>query len=172
MSASYTYYKDKITNILPTELNDITEEWKGAYDQVYNDINSNKDNFKSSVFEIYYISLFYIQAYTQNISYGYGKSIVEKLKNDFNYTNKYYYNLIISKLNKTYAYILNNLPTNEKPFDKILNIFNIIYIFKLVLKIFNNKFHWIVLLFTPCEVIVCSNYLLSSLSDCMFCVAS
>ena len=119
--ASYNYYKNKIINILPTELNDITEEWKGAYDQVYNDINSNKDNFKSSVFEIYYISLFYIQAYTQNISYGYGKSIVEKLKNDFNYTNKYYYNLITSKLNKTYAYILNNLPTNEKPFDKILN---------------------------------------------------
>ena len=121
LDASYTYYKNKVTNTLPTELSDITEQWKDAYDQVYNDINTNKDNFKSTVFEFYYISLFYIQAYTQNISYGYGKSVVEKMKNDFNYTNKYYYNIIISKLNKTYTYILNNLPSNEKPFDHILN---------------------------------------------------
>ena len=121
MNASYIYFKDKITNKLPIELNDITDQWKNAYDQIYNDLDSNKDNLKSTVFEFYYLALFYIQTYTQNISYDYGKSIVEKLKNDFNYTNKYYYNIITSKLNKTYAYILNNLPNNEKPFDNIIN---------------------------------------------------
>lgn len=71
INASYTYYIDKITNKLPIELNDITEQWKNAYDQIYNDINSNKDNFKSSIFEFYYLALFYTQIYTQNISYAY-----------------------------------------------------------------------------------------------------
>ena len=122
LNASYNYFKNKISHLLPTELNDITEQWKEAYDQLYNDINTNKDNFKSSVFELFYMANFYLQTYMQNISYGYGKSIVERLKNDFNYTNKYYYNIIISKLNKTFAYILNNIPNNEKPFDKIINM--------------------------------------------------
>ena len=122
LNASYIYYKNKISNTLPMELNSIIEKWKIAYDQVSNDLISNKDSFKSSFYEFFYLGTFYIQTYIQNISYGHGKSVVEKLKNDFNYTNKYYYNIIISKLNKTYSYILNNLPDNEKPFDKILNM--------------------------------------------------
>ena len=121
LSASYNYFKNKVDNTLPGELTTIIEQWKAAYDQIYNDLDSNKNDFKSTFLDFYYIGSFYIQAYYQNISYSYGESIVEKLKNDFNYTNKYYYNIIISKLNKTYSYILNNLPVNEKPFDKILN---------------------------------------------------
>ena len=119
--ASYNYFKNKSDDILPEELNKIKEQWKNAYEEVYNDINSNKDNFKSSVFEFFYLGNFYQQTYAQNISYGFGESVVEKLKNDFNYTNKYYYNLIASKLNQTYSYILGNIPINEKPFDDFLN---------------------------------------------------
>ena len=92
--ASYNYFKNKSDDILPEELNKIKEQWKNAYEEVYNDINSNKDNFKSSVFEFFYLGNFYQQTYAQNISYGFGESVMEKLKNDFNYTNKYYYNLI------------------------------------------------------------------------------
>ena len=121
LTSSYNYYKNKITNNLPNELNNIIEQWKNAYDEIYNIINSNKDKFKSSILEFYLLGKAYQQTYTQNISYDYGESIVDKLKNDFNYTNKYYYNIIISELNKTYSYILNNLPNNEKPFDEILN---------------------------------------------------
>jgi len=121
LTASYNYYKNKITNNLPNELNNIIEQWKNAFDEIYTDINSNKDKFKSSIFEFYSLGITYQQTYIQNISYEYGESIVDKLKNDFNYTNKYYYNIIISELNKTYSYILNNLPNNEKPFDEILN---------------------------------------------------
>jgi hypothetical protein len=121
LSASYNYFKNKVDNTLPGELTTIIEQWKAAYDQIYNDLDSNKNDFKSAFLDFYFIGSFYIQTYYQNISYSYGESIVEKLKNDFNYTNKYYYNIIISKLNKTYSYILNNLPVNEKPFDKILN---------------------------------------------------
>ena len=119
--ASYNYFKNKITNKLPNELNNITEEWGNAYDEAYNNLESNKSKFKSSIKEFFYLSYFYHQVYCANISYSYSESIVEKLKNDFNYTNRYYYNIIISKLNKTFSYILSNLPINEKPFDEILN---------------------------------------------------
>ena len=122
LNASYNYYKNKITNTLPTELNNILEEWKNAYDTLYNDINSNKDNFKSPANEFVNLASFHVQIYSQEIAYGYGNLIVEKIKNEFNYTNKYYHNLIASKLNKTFAYILSNLPSNEKPFDSILNM--------------------------------------------------
>ena len=120
--ASYNYFKNKITTTLTTELNNIIEQWKNAYAQVCDDINSNKDNFKSSVYEFVNLASFHVDIYSQEIVYGYGNSIVEKIKNEFNYTNKYYYNLITSKLNKTFAYILNNMPNNEKPFDAILNM--------------------------------------------------
>jgi hypothetical protein len=40
---------------------------------------------------------------------------------DFNYTIKFYYNLFLSKVNKTYTYLLNNIPINDKPFDDILD---------------------------------------------------
>ena len=119
--SSYNYYKNKINNVLPDVLNEIIIKWENAYDEIYNAVEANKDKFKSSVFEFFYLGSFYLQVYSQNISYDNVETIVEKLKNEFNYTNKYYYNLITSKLNNTYDYILNNLPRNEKPFDDILN---------------------------------------------------
>ena len=119
--AAYNYFKNKIENTLPNELNDILIQWKNFYDEIQKDLNSNKENFKSSVFEFFYLSNFYLQTYVQNISYGYGESIVEKMKNDFIYTIKYYYDLILSKINQTYSYILSNIPINEKPFEDILN---------------------------------------------------
>ena len=91
---SYNYFKNKIHDILPNELNEIKNQWSDAYDQIYNDINSNKENFKSSIFEFFYLGNFYLQTYSQNISYGFGESIVEKLKNELIYTIKYYYNLV------------------------------------------------------------------------------
>jgi len=119
---SYNYFKNKIKDILPTELNNILTQWKNSYDKVYNDIDSNKNNFKSSITEFYKLANYYINTYTHNISYDFGESVVEKEKNDFNYTIQYYYNIILSKVNKTYSYILNNMPINEKPFDDILNL--------------------------------------------------
>ena len=44
------------------------------------------------------------------------------MKNDFNYTLKYYHNMILSKVNKTYYYILNKMPINEELFNDILKI--------------------------------------------------
>ena len=39
LNASYNYFKNKSDNILPKELNKIKEQWKIAYEEVYNDIN-------------------------------------------------------------------------------------------------------------------------------------
>ena len=119
--ASYNYYKNKIQNTLPKELTNNLEQWATAYDQLYDSINTNKNNFKSSVYEFAYLATFYLATYKQNISYDYSETIVDKLKNDFNYTNQYYYNIILSKLNKTYSYILSNIPINEEPFDAVIN---------------------------------------------------
>ena len=122
LSSSYNYYKNKINSVLPDILNEIIIKWENAYDETYNEVEANKDKFKSSVFEFFYLGSFYLQVYSQNISYDNVKTIVDHLKNEFNYTNKYYYDLITSKLNNTYDYILNNLPRIEKPFDDIINL--------------------------------------------------
>ena len=122
LTASYNYYKNEITQKLPTELNDILEYWKNVYDKLYDDLNSNINSFESSINEFPLFSSFYYALYSQNLSYDYSYSIINQFKNDFNYTMKYYYNTILSKVNKTFSYILNNIPTNEKPFDEILII--------------------------------------------------
>ena len=119
--SSYNYYKYQINTNLPQLLNDILEKIKNIYDEIYEDINLNKNNFKSSIYEFYYASSFYSQMFVENILYEYGDSIFDKCKNELNYTIKYYYNMILSKVNKTYSYILHNIPINEKPFDEILN---------------------------------------------------
>jgi len=120
--ASYNYFKNEITNKLPIELNGIKTQWENLYDKIYDDINTYKNKFKSSVYEFFLIGNYYQAEYSQTISYSYEELVVDKLKNEFNYTNKYYYNIITSKLKKTYSYILNNLPMNEKPFNDILNL--------------------------------------------------
>ena len=121
LQSSYNYFKNKITNILPNELNNILNQWENAFDEIYGEINSNKEKFKSEIDEFFIVPSYFVEVYKQNISYDFGLSVVNKLKNEFFYTNKYYYNLLISKIKNTYTYILNNIPINEKPFDDILN---------------------------------------------------
>ena len=121
LNNSYNYYKNKIMNILPNELNNFIDEWSNGYEEIYNILESNITEFKSSISEFYYLGIVYKETYIQNISYDYGELIAEKYKIEFNYTNKYYYNYIISKLNQTFTYILSNIPTNLKPFDFIIN---------------------------------------------------
>ena len=141
LQSSYNYFKNKITNALPNELNNIMNKWSSVYDEIYGELNSNKNNFKSSLEEFLYLPRFYISTYTLNISYDYGETVVEKLKNEFIYTNKYYYNSLISNINQTYNYILNNFPNNEKPFDEILNLrkSEIKKIYENILKKINNS---------------------------------
>ena len=121
LTSSYNYYQNELKQKIPNELDDILSKWNEVYDKIDEDLNSNLDKFKSNIDEFGLLGSFYYKAYKQNISYGYADSIVQERKNEFNYTIKYYYNLILSKVNKTYSYIMNNIPVNDKPFDEILN---------------------------------------------------
>ena len=120
LKSSYNYYKNELNEKMPTELNSIFDQWKNLYDKVYKDIEANINKFKYPIEEFNTMGLIYYEFYRQNISYAYSESIVEQRKYDVNSTIKYYYNLFLSKVNQTYSYILNNVPSNEKPFDNIL----------------------------------------------------
>ena len=120
LKSSYNYYKNELNEKMPTELNSIFEQWKNLYNKVYEDIEKNINKFKYPIEEFNTMALIYYEFYRQNISYSYSESVVEQRKYDLNSTIKYYYNLFLSKVNQTYSYILNNIPSNEKPFDNIL----------------------------------------------------
>ena len=122
LNSVYNYYKNDLIKKLPDDLNDILGQWKNVYDQVYGYLNTNLSNFKSSLNEFSLFSIFYLNIYSANISDDYYVSIINKVRNEFNYTIKYYYNFILSKVNKTYSYILNNMPKNDEPFDEIINL--------------------------------------------------
>ena len=121
LTSSYNYYKNELEQKIPKELDDILSKWEEVYDKLDEDLNSNLNKFQTNIKEFGLLSGFYYQTYKTNISYGYVDSIVEERKNDLNYTIKYYYNMISSKVNKTYSYIMNNIPINDKPFDELLN---------------------------------------------------
>jgi len=120
--SSYQYFRNEIVNKLPSELNSIIDLWKNIFDKVNENITSAINVFKYPIHEIGIIGNLYYQLYNNNISSDYINSIIEQRKNDLNYSIKYYYNLIISKVNEMNSYILNNLPkpTNEFTKDKIL----------------------------------------------------
>ena len=120
LKSSYNYYKNELNEKIPTEINSIFDQWKNLYNKVYNDIETNINEFKYPIEEFNTMGIIYYEFYRQNISYSYSESVVEQRKYDVNSTIKYYYNLFLSKVNQTYTYILNNIPSNEKPFDNIL----------------------------------------------------
>ena len=120
LKSSYNYYKNELNEKLPTELNSIFEQWKNLFEKVYKDIETNINKFKYPIEEFNSLAIIYYQFYLQNISYSYSDSVVEQRKIDFNHTIKYYYNSFLSKMNQTYTFILNNIPSNEKPFENIL----------------------------------------------------
>ena len=122
LTSSYNYFKNELEKKIPIELDDILSKWNEVYDKVDEDLNANLNKFKSNIGEFGMLGGFYYETYRQNISYGYVDSIVQERKNDLNYTLKYYYNMISSKVNKTYNYIVSNIPVNDKPFDDLLNI--------------------------------------------------
>ena len=122
LNYSYQYFRNEIINKMPSELNSIIDLWKNMFDKVNENITSALDEFKYPIHEIGIIGNIYYNLYNNSISTDYVNSIVEQRKNDLNYTIKYYYNFVISKVKEMNSYILSNLPkSNEKLIDDILN---------------------------------------------------
>ena len=117
----YEYFKNELQSRLIVELNDILNSFKKLYNEVNEKINLNSNKFIYSIEELGLLGQQYYKLYYHNISYDYIDSIFEQRKNDLNYTIKYYFNMLLSKVNKTYSYILNNLPINQEIFNDILN---------------------------------------------------
>ena len=118
----YNYFKNEIQNKLPLELINIYNEWNTVFIDMKKNISLNINNFKYSIDEFEIISDIYYQILFHNISYDYINSIIERRKHDFNNTINYYYNYLISKINITYSYILNNIPINDDVHNYIVNI--------------------------------------------------
>ena len=121
MKVTYNHYKDEMKKKLPIELKSILEEWKSLYNKIYEETNNNINKFKYPIGELGIMAEIYYSYYYHKISNSFLDSVVEQRKTDFNFTIKYYYNLFLSKINKTYTYILNNIPINEKPFNNVLD---------------------------------------------------
>ena len=120
INSSYNYYKTELNKELPSLLNNILEKWNNCYDTLINDINDNLNNFKYPIMVFSYMGVIYRTIYSEDLIADYFNSIINQRKKEFNYTIKYYYNYITSKVNSTYFYILNNIFKNEEPFNGIL----------------------------------------------------
>ena len=118
---SYNYYKNEIQEILIQELNNTSNQIKILYNELKGNISSNINDFKNPIEEIGVLMELYYKMYLQNISYDFTNSIIEQRKNDFNYSLEYYYNHLLSKVNKTFSYILNHLPISDQILVKELN---------------------------------------------------
>ena len=141
LKTTYKYYNNKINNILPETLDKILKQWENIYKDIYKNITDNKDNFKYSINEFYITAYTYFELYNNNISFNYINSIIEKLKNDFNYTIKYYYDFINVKINDICSEILKDLPVNEEPFNEIIQVRTneIIKLFDDLMNLINNS---------------------------------
>lgn len=81
---------------------------------IYKNLTLNKENFKSSIDEFYILAFSYIDLNNKNISYYYINSAIDEFKYEFNYSNRYYYDMIISKVEDLCSTLLNNLTLNQK----------------------------------------------------------
>ena len=80
MQVSYNYYKNKIINTLPNVLDNILQQWNKIYKDLYINITYNKDNFKSSINELYITANTYNELYISDILYDNINSVIERLK--------------------------------------------------------------------------------------------
>ena len=117
---SFNYYKTLYEERIKDIFNNIIIYWNNTFDALNIEINSNLNNFKSSIIEFDFISSIYEYSITNNITKNYFDSIIINQKNDFNYTISYYYNYLLYIINSCHQYIKNRLPSNKKSFESFI----------------------------------------------------
>ena len=118
--ASYNYYQSLINERLQIILDNVTDKWDSAYNDLISDIDSNYDNFKNTLYEYGLMAKIYETTITKNITKNYFDSIVLFQKTEFNYTIAYYYNYYLKIVKEAYQYILSKIPKNENGFNDII----------------------------------------------------
>ena len=121
IEASYVYYQELINDRLKNILDNVTSKWEDTYNYILNELDSNYDDFKNSIYEFSLMGEIYKSLISTNITTNYFNSIVLFQRTEFNYTISFYYNYYLKVINEAYQYILSKIPKNENGFNDIIN---------------------------------------------------
>ena len=121
VQASYDYYQKLIDDRIRNILDNTTNKWEDAYNDLLSEVDSNYDNFKNTIYEYGLMAQIYENIISKNITQNYFDSIVLFQKTEFNYTIAYYYNYYLKIIQEAYQYVLSKIPKNENGFNDILN---------------------------------------------------
>ena len=122
INSSYNYYQSLAEERIQSVLDDILAKWNKFYDDIYTDIDNNLEKFNNSMIEFQNILGFYLVVLNTNITKNYYDSIEQQEKNEFNYTIKYYYNILLKSVKSVHQYVISALPLNPEGFNNIIEL--------------------------------------------------
>ena len=122
INSSYNYYQSLAEERIQSVLDDILAKWNKFYDDIYTDIDNNLEKFNNSIIEFPNILGFYLVVLNTNITKNYYDSIEQQEKNEFNYTIKYYYNILLKSVKSAHQYVISALPLNPEGFNNIIEL--------------------------------------------------
>ena len=122
IESSYNYYQNLMSTRVKSLFDDVSDKWYQYYDNVYTDIKNNLQKYNNSITEFANILSFYLTILSTNITSNYYNSIEVQQKTEFNYTIKYYYNILLKSVKSTHQYIISKLPLNSVGFNNIINL--------------------------------------------------
>ena len=117
---SYNYYQQNIESKIGIMLQDISDRWKNTFNTLKEDIKTNIDNLKYSMFEFTSITMATKTILQVDFIENYLNSIIYFQKSELDYTISYYYNYFYKLINKAYKYLINNIPQNDNNLNEIL----------------------------------------------------
>ena len=120
--SSYNYYQSLMESRVDSILNDISNKWYKYFDDIYTDIDNNLLKFNNSIIEFSNKLRFYSTILSLNITKNFYDSIEIQVKGEFNYTIKYYYNILLKSVKSAYQYVISKLPLNPVGFNNIIQM--------------------------------------------------
>ena len=120
LQSAYDYYQKNIENKIEIMFTDIYNRWKNTFEYLYQDVQKNLNNLKYSMLEFSTITLSMKTIIQTDLTKNYYNSIIEFQKSELNYTISYYYNYFYKLINKSFKYLIQNIPKNDNDFNEIL----------------------------------------------------
>ena len=120
INSSYNYYQTLMKSRVDSILNDISNKWYKYFDNIYTDIDNNLLKFNKSIVEFSNKLRFYSNILSINITKNFYDSIEIQEKGEFNYTIKYYYNILLKSVKSAHQYVISKLPLNPIGFNNII----------------------------------------------------
>ena len=118
--STYTYFQEDLKGRANNVFNELITGWKELFNNVYTEVNKNKDKYKNSITEFGILSNIYYSYFSEDISEKYYDMIMAHQKNEFNNTIIYYYNYFIRLITEERQNIINSIPKNEIGFERVL----------------------------------------------------